>query len=109
MLCVMSSTVAAACAHRSVGVSNFRVEFLEELRKAGRPTPSVNQIELHGCCTKNSYPIIEYCNEHGITVMGWAPIARGKTFDEPLLSRLSKRYRVKGLAYGMCTLFAEIM
>lgn len=32
---------------RSIGVSNFSVANLEEIRKAGMPTPSVNQIELH--------------------------------------------------------------
>lgn len=32
---------------RSIGVSNFGIPCLEVIRKAGRPLPVINQIEMH--------------------------------------------------------------
>ena len=44
----------------SIGVSNFDIRHLEELRKISGIIPAVNQIECHPLC----YPseLIEYCN-----------------------------------------------
>jgi len=77
------------CCYRSVGVSNFGVEHLEGLRKAGRPAPSVNQIELHPLMRKPE--VVNYCNEHGIVVMGYSPLAKGKKMDDTGLNEIAAR------------------
>ncbi|KAI0645484.1 Aldo/keto reductase [Trametes meyenii] len=64
---------------RTVGVSNFGVKHLEELRSAGLPLPSVNQIELHPFCQQR--PIVTYCREHGIVTQAYSPLIRGKMDD----------------------------
>ncbi|CAD5111268.1 DgyrCDS591 [Dimorphilus gyrociliatus] len=75
---------------RSVGVSNFGIQHLEALEKAGRPLPSVNQIELHPFQRKEK--IVKYCKEKGITVMGYSPLSKGKSLDKPMLSEMSAKY-----------------
>ena len=74
---------------RSVGVSNFGVQHLEGLRKAGRPTPSVNQIELH--TMKKQQHIVDYCREHGITVMGYSPLAKADKMNDEKLTGIATR------------------
>lgn len=61
---------------KSIGVSNYNVKHLEEIREAGLPTPAINQIELHPYCQQR--PITEYCAKHGIVVSAYAPLIRGE-------------------------------
>jgi len=74
---------------RSVGVSNYNVKHLEEIREAGLEPPSVNQIELHPFCQQR--PIVDYCRSHGIVVQAYTPLVRGG-FANPVLQELSKKY-----------------
>ncbi|RPD78335.1 Aldo/keto reductase [Lentinus tigrinus ALCF2SS1-7] len=74
---------------RSVGVSNFGIKHLEEIRAAGLQTPSVNQIELHPFCQQK--PIVAYCREHGIIVQAYSPLIRGK-MDHPLFMELANKH-----------------
>jgi diketogulonate reductase-like aldo/keto reductase len=74
---------------RSVGVSNFGLAHLEGLRKAGRPTPSVNQIELH--MLQRHQDIVDYCREHGIAVIGYSPLAKGQKMNDAKLNALAAR------------------
>lgn len=53
---------------RSVGVSNFNIDHLEEIKSAGLPMPDANQIELHPWSQKPD--LIAYMAENSI-----APIA----------------------------------
>ena len=75
---------------RSVGVSNFGVQHLEGLRKAGRPAPSVNQIELHPL--KQQQHIVDYCRQHGTTVMGYSPLAKAHRMKEEKLVEMAARF-----------------
>ncbi|KAI0268204.1 Aldo/keto reductase [Gloeopeniophorella convolvens] len=74
---------------RSVGVSNYNVKHLEEIREAGLEMPSVNQVELHPYCQQR--PIVEYCREHGIVVQAYSPLVRGE-FENPVLQEIAKKY-----------------
>jgi len=75
---------------RSIGVSNFSVKHLEELREAGLPTPAVNQIELHPFDQQK--PIVEYCQAHGIIIQAYCPIIRGD-FSNPVLQQVAKEHK----------------
>ncbi|KAI0728955.1 Aldo/keto reductase [Fomitopsis betulina] len=75
---------------RTVGVSNYGVKHLEEIREAGLETPSVNQIELQPFCQQRE--IIDYCNKHSIFVQAYCPLVRGK-FDNPVLQEVARKYQ----------------
>ncbi|EJU03850.1 Aldo/keto reductase [Dacryopinax primogenitus] len=71
---------------RTIGVSNYGVKHLEEIKAAGLPTPAVNQLELHPWCQQR--PITEYCAAQGIVVQAYTPLTRGKYFDDPVLTKI---------------------
>lgn len=62
---------------KSIGVSNFETEHLQQLIDETGVTPAVNQIELHPYHQRGE--LREYCREHGIAVEAWGPIGQGKT------------------------------
>ena len=74
----------------SIGVSNFDIRHLEELRKVSGIIPAVNQIECHPLC----YPseLIEYCKAFGIQVQAYSPLARGAYFDNDVMCVLGTKY-----------------
>ncbi|CCL98370.1 uncharacterized protein FIBRA_00365 [Fibroporia radiculosa] len=74
---------------RTVGVSNYGVKHLEEIREMGLETPAVNQIELHPFCQQK--PIVDYCRKHGIVVQAYCPLVRG-AFDNPVLQEVARKY-----------------
>ncbi|KAI6000760.1 Aldo/keto reductase [Pisolithus albus] len=61
---------------RTVGVSNYGIKHLDEIKTAGLPMPAINQIELHPLCQQR--PIVEYCRAHAIVVQAYCPIIRGQ-------------------------------
>ena len=74
----------------SIGVSNFEIRHLEELRRVSGIVPAVNQIECLPLC----YPkeLIEYCQSNGIQVQAYAPLARGAYLDNDILCVLGTKY-----------------
>jgi diketogulonate reductase-like aldo/keto reductase len=63
---------------RSAGVSNFGVAHLEALRSHGRPTPTVNQFEMHPLIYQKRYELLEYCQKHSVLVQAYGSIFFGK-------------------------------
>ena len=57
---------------REIGVSNFNVEHLEELKAAGLPLPAANQIELHPWSQKPE--LVRYLDDHGITPIAYSSL-----------------------------------
>ena len=74
----------------SIGVSNFEIRHLEELRRVSGIVPAVNQIECHPLC----YPkeLIESCQSNGIQVQAYATLARGAYLDNDILCVLGTKY-----------------
>lgn len=74
----------------SIGVSNFEIRHLEELKKISGIVPAVNQIECHPLC----YPreLIDYCEANGIRVQAYAPLARGAYLDHDVLCVMGIKY-----------------
>lgn len=74
---------------KTVGVSNFGVKHLEEIRAAGLPLPSVNQIEIHPFCQQRA--IVSYCKENSIVVQAYCPLIRGQ-MDHPVFTDMTSKY-----------------
>lgn len=69
---------------RSIGVSNFGVRHLEALREACRPTPAVNQFELHPLNFRSRADLVEYCRNSSVLVQAYGSVLSG---HEDLLSK----------------------
>ncbi|KAJ6594054.1 NADP-dependent oxidoreductase domain-containing protein [Mycena capillaripes] len=81
---------AKAAGHiRSVGVSNYGVHHLEELKSHNFEMPTVNQIELHPLCQQR--PIVEYCKANSIVVQAYCPIIRGK-MDNDVITKIASKH-----------------
>jgi len=75
---------------RSTGVSNHHVNHLEKILVKANVAPMVNQIELHPYLTQE--PLRAFCEENGIAVTSWSPLARGKLLAEPTLLHIGEQY-----------------
>lgn len=73
------------------GVSNYGVKHLEELiASKPRVLPAVNQIEVHPFNTRTN--ITSFCQEHGILVEAYAPLARALRMKHPTITGLANKY-----------------
>jgi len=75
---------------RTVGVSNYAVKHLEEIKEAGYEMPAVNQLELQPFCQQKD--IVAYDDAHGIITQAYCPLIRGK-FDDPVLQKVAKEVK----------------
>lgn len=75
---------------KAIGVCNFKIGHLEQLKKSAKIMPMVNQIEIHPLSSKSS--MLDYCNKNQLQLMAWSPIMRGKVFSNQLIVKLSEKY-----------------
>ncbi|TFY54034.1 hypothetical protein EVJ58_g9098 [Rhodofomes roseus] len=75
---------------RTVGVSNYGVKHLEEIREAGLEAPAVNQIELQPFCQQKE--IVAYCSKNNIFIQAYCPLVRGQ-FGNPVLREVAQKVR----------------
>jgi 2,5-diketo-D-gluconate reductase A len=57
---------------RAIGVSNFSVKHIEELKAAGLPMPVANQIELHPWSQKPE--LVRYLNDNAVTPIAYSSL-----------------------------------
>ena len=74
---------------RAIGVSNFNIHHLEELRQNSEIAPVVNQVEYHPMLTQKE--LLAYCQERQIQLEAWSPLMQGN-LDHPLLVELGQKY-----------------
>ncbi len=74
---------------RSIGVSNFQIEHLEQLAAETDTVPAVNQIEAHPYFTNDA--VREYGREHGIMTEAWSPIAQGGVLEDTTITQIADR------------------
>lgn len=75
---------------KSIGVSNFSVEDLQNIQSHSDIVPAVNQIRYHIGHTQDE--IVAYCKANNILVEGYSPIATGKLLHNDVVARIAKTY-----------------
>lgn len=76
---------------KSIGVCNFKIGHLEELKKTAEIMPMVNQVEIHPQSSKSD--MLRYCEANNIQLVAWSPIMRGKLFSNELILGLAEKYK----------------
>lgn len=76
---------------RTIGVSNFTVRHLEEMKKYTDIVPAVNQVELHVFLQQPE--LVQYCKAHGIALEAYSPLAHARGMDEPVIQEVAKKHR----------------
>ena len=75
---------------KAIGVSNYMINHLEDLKKNSSVLPAVNQIEFNPFVFERE--VKEYCQNLGVAVEAYTPIARGRKFKHQDIKRLSDKY-----------------
>jgi diketogulonate reductase-like aldo/keto reductase len=77
---------------RAIGVSNFEQQDIENILKACTVTPHANQLLVHAGNTPAD--LLAYCQNKGILVEAYSPIAHGDILKNPAVAAMADRYGV---------------
>ncbi len=77
---------------RTIGVSNFNRADVENILEVCRIRPAVNQVLCH--ISNTPLELIDYCNEQGIAVEAYSPVAHGATLKDPGVAQIAEKYHV---------------
>ena len=77
---------------RSIGVSNFLVDDLQNILEDCRIKPMVNQILLH--IGETPKDLLDFCKEQDIIVEAYSPIAHGQALKNEQIAKVAKKYGV---------------
>lgn len=70
---------------RAIGVANWSIPYLEELKKKWTVVPAVNQVELHPFLPQHA--LKEWCDNHGILLEAYSPLgSEGKVLLDTLVA-----------------------
>lgn len=82
--------IQAAGGAKSIGVSNYTIHHLEEMKGYAKVWPAVNQVELHVFLQQPE--LVAYCREHNILIEAYSPLAHGHGMDNEVLAKLAKKH-----------------
>ncbi|MFV0458184.1 MAG: aldo/keto reductase [Actinomycetales bacterium] len=82
----------AAGTVRSIGVSNFEPQDLENILENGTVDPAVNQVLAH--IGNTPFETVEFCREHGILVEAYSPMGHGEILKHPAVVAMAHKYGV---------------
>lgn len=74
---------------RDIGVSNFQPHRLARALKVSPVPIATNQVEMHPLLYQHE--LMRLCHDNGIIVTAYAPLARGKVFEEPVIVEIAQR------------------
>ena len=77
---------------KSIGVSNFLVDDLENILEDCKVKPMVNQILCH--IGNTPMDVIKFCQENDIVVESYSPIAHGAALKNPSIVKMAEKYGV---------------
>jgi len=75
---------------RHIGVSNFTVALIEEAVKLADEPLVCNQIEMHPFIDQSK--VIAACRQHGMAIVAYSPVARGRVSRHKVLARIGKTH-----------------
>ena len=88
----LSESIASLCKMKQagltkhIGVANFNVAMIEEAVKLASEPIAVLQIETHPYLDQSK--VVAAARRHGMTLVGYCPLARGKVPADPVLQKI---------------------
>ncbi|TVU90755.1 2,5-didehydrogluconate reductase DkgB [Vreelandella titanicae] len=78
---------------RNIGISNFTCAQLDEaVSILGKGEILTNQIEVHPFLQNRK--LVDHCEQHGIQITAFMPLAVGKVMDDPTLKQIAEAHNV---------------
>jgi 2,5-diketo-D-gluconate reductase B len=90
----LSETIGALCKvkrrglTRQIGISNFTVTLIEEAVRHTTEPLVCDQVEMHPYLDQSK--VMAASRRHGIAVVAYSPIARGRAAKDPVLAEIGK-------------------
>lgn len=75
---------------KAIGVSNYMIKHLEEMKNYANDIPAVNQVEFSPFLYQKG--LLEYCRTNKIEVEAYSPLARMKKKNNFIVNRIAKKY-----------------
>ncbi len=75
---------------RSAGVSNFDLHRIQSALTVSQVPICNLQIEYHPYTKRDD--IIKLCQQEGITITAYSPLARGKVLNDEIITKIAKKY-----------------
>jgi len=75
---------------RTIGVSNYTIRHLEEMKNYARVMPVVNQVELHVFLQQPE--LVKYCRDHNIAIEAYSPLAHARAMDNQVINDIAKKH-----------------
>lgn len=75
---------------KAIGVANYLIPFLEELKSYASFMPVLDQVEFTPWLFQQD--LLSYCREKNIQLQSYSPITRGQKFNDPRLVSLCNKY-----------------
>lgn len=82
--------IKAAGKAKSIGVSNYTIRHLEEMKSYAHEMPAINQVELHVFLQQPE--LIQYCHDNDIAVEAYSPLAHAKAMDESVITGIAQKH-----------------
>lgn len=82
--------IKAAGGVKSIGVSNYTIRHLEEMKDYANELPAINQVELHIFLQQPE--LIKYCADNNIVVEAYSPLAHAHAMDEPVIKQIADKH-----------------
>src|SRR6202035_211479 len=89
---------------RHIGVSNFTVALIEEAVAACAEPLVCDQVEYHPYLDQTK--VREACARHGMALVGYSPVAKGRVKNDATLARIGQRAarpQPKSACAGWCS------
>ena len=87
------NTSKVAAENKSYDSAKASIDHTLELAVAeGRIKPAVNQVLAH--ISNTPIDLIRYCQEKGIAVEAYSPVAHGEALKNPLIREMAEKYKV---------------
>jgi len=75
---------------KSIGVSNYTIKHLKEMKEQFKVAPAVNQVELSVVLQQPE--LVDYCKANDIVVEAYTPLAEGHFFKDAALMEIAKKH-----------------
>ncbi|KAJ6024353.1 hypothetical protein N7540_005150 [Penicillium herquei] len=76
---------------KAIGVANWSIPYLEELKKKWTIVPAVNQVELHPFLPQHA--LKEWCDKHGILLEAYSPLGSegAPLMSDPAIQEIAEK------------------
>jgi len=75
---------------KAIGVSNYTITHLEEMKKYAQIPPAVNQVEFHPFLYQEE--LLNYCKKNDIALEAYRPLTNGKMLSNEIIEKMAKKY-----------------